>query len=65
MLAGLLFELHPSVSVSLYIHRLSYILLARDIYHHLPPIGKLSKNKKINPHLLQKISPHLFVNTQV
>ena len=45
MLAGLLFELHPSVSVSLYIHRLSYILLARDIYPHLPPIGKLSKSK--------------------
>ena len=45
MLASLLFELHTSASVSLYIHRLSYILLTRDIYPHLPPIGKLSKSK--------------------
>ena len=45
MLASLLFELHTSASVSLYIHRLSYILLAKDIYPHLPPIRKLSKSK--------------------
>ena len=65
MLASLLFELHTSASVSLYIHRLSYILLARNIYPHLPPIGKLSKSKNQPTPVTKNQPTPVFKHTSV